>query len=157
MSEHAYYFAYGSNMNAPRLRERLVARGGALGERRHATLGGYRLTFDKVSSTQSWVGFANIVPERHSQVEGTINRLSAGALKILDEVEIVPHHYRRHYVVVRDSCSGKKIVAATYIANPQMVRPDLRPTKDYLAHLLAGMDLLSPLYGAMLKAVECWE
>ena len=152
-----YYFAYGSNMSALRLSERLVKRGEVLIERQHATLYGYRLTFDKVSSTKAWEGFANIVPDLGGRVEGTINMLSEGGLQVLDRVELVPHHYHRRYVTVHETRTEKKILAATYIANPEMIRSELRPTKEYLIHLLQAADVLSSDYAALLRKIECEE
>lgn len=152
----AYYFAYGSNMNSSRLSERLSRSGQTLMDRRHGSLAGYRLTFDKVSSLQDWVGYANIVPDATSLVEGTLNAMSPQALETLDAVELVPHHYQRVLLPVRDAASGQIVQAHTYIANPRMVRQNLKPTRDYIGHLLAAADLLPPGYLASLKQVECW-
>lgn len=152
----AYYFAYGSNMNSSRLCERLSRAGQALLGRRHGSLAGYRLTFDKVSSQQAWVGYANIVPDARSHVEGTLNAMSAQALETLDAVELVPHHYQRVLLPVRDAASGQIVQAHAYIANPRMVRQNLKPTRDYIDHLLAAADVLPPGYLAGLMQVECW-
>lgn len=64
------YFAYGSNMSAARLSERLSRFGEALIERWPGIVDGYRLTFNKVSSRQDWVGFANIEAAADCRVEG---------------------------------------------------------------------------------------
>jgi gamma-glutamylcyclotransferase len=155
MTHRICYFAYGSNMDAPRLRERLRRGDESLAERRHCILERYRLAFDKVSSKDDRIGFANIVADAKGRVEGTLNVVSARGLDILDAVELVPHHYTRDYVFVRDPASGDLIRAATYIANPRMIRPNLLPDRAYLAYLLAAADVLSPAYIAELFATKC--
>lgn len=149
------YFAYGSNMNEGRLRERLSRSGQDLLERRCAALEGYRLAFDKVSSQQGWVGFANIVPCPDGRVEGTLNAMRPAALDALDAIELVPHHYHRRRVLVRDA-TGVILPALTYVAHPDMVRANLKPTRDYIDHLLAGGDILPGEYLELLRGVECW-
>lgn len=150
------YFAYGSNMSAARLSERLSRFGEALIERWPGIVEGYRLTFNKVSSRQDWVGFANIEAAADCRVEGTLNAMSARALDALDSIELVPLHYRRAGVLVRDRATGRLTLAVTYVANPAMVRPNLRPTRDYLDHLLAAADVLPRAYLDHVRAVECW-
>ncbi len=152
-----YYFAYGSNMNATRLAERLARCGERLLERRCSTLEGYRLAFDKVSSQQDWVGYANVVPATGCRVEGTLNAMSPKAIETLDAIELVPHHYHRVRVLVRDAATGTRLAAFTYVANPGMVRPNLKPTRDYIEHLLAGADVLPGSYLDALRSVECWS
>lgn len=152
-----YYFAYGSNMNPARLAERLARCGERLLARRCGTLEGWRLAFDKVSSQQDWVGYANVVQAAGCRVEGTLNAMSPKALDALDAIELVPQHYRRARVLVRDSVTGQRLAAFTYVANPGMVRPNLKPTRDYIDHLLAGADLLPGSYLDALRSVECWN
>ncbi|QUP56933.1 gamma-glutamylcyclotransferase (plasmid) [Ralstonia syzygii] len=151
-----YYFAYGSNMSRSRLTERLSRYGEGLLERRPGVLDGYRLAFNKVSSQHDWVGFANIVPMVGARVEGTLNAMHPRALDALDAIELVPHHYRRASVLVTDAATGALVPAFTYVANPDMVRPNLKPTRDYLAHLLAADDVLPVTYLDDVRAVECW-
>ncbi len=150
------YFAYGSNMSEARLRERLARFGEVLLDRRPGIIHGYRLTFNKVSSQHDHIGFANIEPASDGEVEGTLNLMLPGALDALDSIELVPHHYRRAAVRVRDVASGRLTAAFTYVANPEMVRPNLRPTRDYLDHLLAAADVLPGAYLDRVRAVECW-
>ncbi len=152
-----YYFAYGSNMNPARLAERLSRCGEHLLERRCGTLDGWRLAFDKVSSQQDWVGYANVVQAAGCRVEGTLNAMRPKAIETLDAIELVPHHYRRVRVLVRDAGTGTRLPAFTYVANPGMVRPNLKPTRDYIAHLLAGADVLPDSYLETLRAMECWN
>jgi hypothetical protein len=41
------------------------------------------------------------------------------------------------------------------IANPAVIRPNLRPGRAYMQHLLAGRDFLSAGYYAWLCSIEC--
>lgn len=143
-------------MSGARLAERLARFGESLLDRRYATLAGWRLTFDKVSSQQDWVGYANIVAHEGGRVDGTLNTMSLRALEALDSIELVPNHYSRCEVAVTDADSGRVIPAFTYLANPAMIRSNLKPTRDYIEHLLAASDVLPAAYLDQLKCVECW-
>ena len=50
--------------------------------------------------------------------------------------------------------NGKEVEAITYIAKPSKVKDGLKPSKDYLNHLLKGCDLLSEEYCERLRR---WE
>lgn len=149
------YFAYGSNMCGTRLAERLAREGHGYSSRRHAIAQGYRLVFDKRSSVEAWVGYANIRPHSGAQVEGTLNELSQAALELLDRIELVPVHYRRTMIRVLDGWSGNLVEAHVYLAQPDVIDPHVRPTRDYVDRLLAASDLLSPDYLRTLQTVEC--
>jgi gamma-glutamylcyclotransferase len=151
-----FYFAYGSNMNVRRLTDRLRKGGETLIERRAGRLDGYKLEFNKVASGDPKVGFANIVAVKGGSIEGVLNRLRPEGLAILDTVEIVPIHYTRITVHVLDLTTQGDVKAYTYVGNPSMLRPDLRPTRDYMAHLIAGEDVLSESYTSRLREIVCW-
>lgn len=148
-----YYFAYGSNMNPQRVRERGVA----FSSREPARLPGYRLAFNKRGSTlPRGAGYANVVPDGSGAVEGALYRLEAGDLAALDECEGWPEHYRREELEV-ERADGSRVAAAVYVAQPRWTRAGLRPTREYLEHLLAGRDVLSPEYGDRLAATAVFE
>lgn len=149
------YFAYGSNMNMERLRERLGREGHQLLGRRRATLHDYRLVFNKRSSFEAGVGYANIEWSGAGLVEGTLNDMSEEALALLDRIELVPDHYRRALVHVHDWESKSAVRAWTYLAQPAMLCPKVRPTRDYIGHLLEARDVLPDHYLGSLAAVEC--
>lgn len=88
------YFAYGANMNAEVLARRLM-RESASFRRRRGVLMNHRLVFNKLSSTDPVVGYANVVACPGECVEGLLNELDDGALAQLDAIELVPHHYIR--------------------------------------------------------------
>jgi cation transport regulator ChaC len=142
----SWYFAYGSNMCARRLFEdRLKPEGVAMGERIAGRLDGWRLAFNKRARTPVGAGAGNIVMASGEVVHGTLNLLPAKGFEVLDHYEGVARgHYERRIVPVVRSDSGATVEAITYVA--LIVGQDLRPTRDYLGHLLAGRDLLPADY-----------
>jgi gamma-glutamylcyclotransferase (GGCT)/AIG2-like uncharacterized protein YtfP len=133
---------------------RRMQRDGATFQRRRAVLADHKLVFDKVSSTDPAVGYANVLPAAGHLVEGILNEFDDGALAQLDAIELVPHHYRRLPITVRDG-NGLSVSAHIYLANASWIRPGLRPLRSYLEIMLAGADLLSPDYVASLRSVPC--
>lgn len=147
-----WYFAYGSNMNRARLvDDRLGPKGVAVGERICGRLDGWRLAFNKRGRARPGAGAGNIVPAAGEQVFGTLNAMAAGGLDVLDHWEgVAGGHYERRTVPVVRTDSGATVQAVTYVA--LLVGEGLRPTREYLGHLLAGRDLLPADYWAWLKA-----
>lgn len=143
-----YYFAYGSNMNPVRMRDRGIK----FTQRLPATLHNARLNFDKRAAMPG-EGYASIVSDIDSDVEGALYRFNEKYIKILDRFEAYPYHYEKWIVEVETQ--GKKIKAITYIANPEQTDNNLLPSRDYLKHLLAGKDLLSDEYYSKLKRQKC--
>lgn len=162
----ARYFAYGSNMNPDRVRERGISFEHASSARLH----GFALAFDKTSRHHQGVGHANVIfaPERH--VEGVLYWLSSTTeIEKMDRFESTPVNYSREVVSVAVEVAELPVyekheagtvptrVAWTYFANPAVRQPDLLPPRSYLNHLLAGERFLSPEYFSMLKAWPCEE
>jgi gamma-glutamylcyclotransferase len=147
-----WYFAYGSNMNVVRLfEERLKPEGVARGERVAGRLDGWRLAFNKRARTPPGAGAGNIVPAAGELVHGTLNLLPAKGFEILDRYEgVAGSHYERRIVPVVRADTGATIEAVIYVA--LLVGDELRPTRAYLGHLLAGRDLLPDDYCARLGA-----
>ena len=146
-----WYFAYGSNMNPARVSSRGLPYESVCG----GVLDGVRLTFDKSSRLHRGSGHANLTAaEAGCCVEGVMYRLRAAAdMEIMDRFERVPINYRRDIVAV--SVGDERIEAWTYFANPAVIRPNLRPERAYLSHLLAGRPFLSQAYYAWLCATAC--
>ncbi len=142
----SWYFAYGSNMSALRLfEERLKPEGVPAGERIAGRLDGWRLAFNKQGRTPSGAGAGNIVLAPGAVVHGTLNLLPAKGFEVLDRYEgVTGGHYERRPVSVVRSDSGATVEAITYVA--LLTGEDLRPTRAYLGHLLAGRDLLPANY-----------
>jgi len=142
----SWYFAYGSNMNAFRLfEERLRPEGVAAGERIAGRLDGWRLAFNKRGRTPTGAGAANIVEAPGEVVHGTLNLLPSRGFEVLDRYEgVAGGHYERRTVAVVRGDAGVTVEAITYVA--LLTGEDLRPTRAYLSHLLAGRDLLPADY-----------
>ena len=148
----ARYFAYGSNMNPDRVRERGIQFSTAL----PATLTGVRLAFDKTSEKHPGVGHANMVYDSAGSVEGVLYLLDSGEeITKMDRFESTPRNYSREIVHV--STTRGELAAWTYFANPGVRRAGLVPPRSYLEHLLAGEPFLSTDYFAMLTSWPCEE
>jgi len=152
-----WYFAYGSNMNAVRLfDERLKPAGVAWGERVAGRLEGWRLAFNKTARGPLGTGAGNIVARAGAVVHGTLNALPEEGFSVLDRFEgVADGHYERRWVSVLRGDTGAPVQAITYVA--LKVGEGLRPTRAYLAHLLAGKDLLPADYWAGLKATPTFD
>jgi gamma-glutamylcyclotransferase len=146
------YFAYGANMSASQLARRLRRADLSAFQRRPAMLPGYRLAFNKVSSTDPAIGYANIIPDPHDTAEGVLYEMPVDCLEQLDRIELVPSHYIRSTIPVMDVRDGRYVEAHVYVANPTIVRRGLRPDPAYIKLLLEGSDLLSPSYRQRLAA-----
>ncbi|MBS0525028.1 MAG: gamma-glutamylcyclotransferase [Proteobacteria bacterium] len=118
-----------------------------MGSRIGGRLDGWRLVFNKIARTPEGAAAGNIVEAPGEVVHGTLNQMPDAGLAVLDIWEgVAAGHYRRRVVpVVR----AETVEAVTYIA--LKVGEGLRPTREYLGHLLAGKDLLPAAYWAKLK------
>lgn len=134
------YFAYGSNMNA----ERMKSRGIDFTSRVFARLDDYKLVFNKKASGGNKT-FANIESSEGSHVEGALYEFPDEQIGNLDRCEGHPYHYKREELTVLDQ-DGQSVSAMVYIAHPDKIASDLLPDRDYLDHLLQGEDLLSASY-----------
>lgn len=146
------YFAFGSNMNPERVRQR----GLVVEHAEAAALHGFRLVFDKHAREHAGTGHANVVWAPGEVVEGVLYHL-AGPDEILkmDPFENAPWSYSREVVVL--SANGGARHAWTYFANAAARRDGLVPPRSYLNHLLAGKPYLSPEYFRRLRAWPCIE
>ena len=84
MSDNVLYFAYGSNMYAPRMRERIQS----AEIQDIAVLEDYRLRFHKRGQDGS--GKCDIVKSPGHNVFGVLYAVSPGALLYLDQIEAAP-------------------------------------------------------------------
>ena len=147
-----HYFAYGSNMNPERVRERGIGFDQVL----PGTLPNMRLTFDKRSRHQAGAGHANIRFAPGEFVAGVLYRLTPPEeILRMDPFEVAPRHYGRDAVWVQTETG--KVAAWTYFANAAVIDPTLKPPRWYLQHLLAGSEFLPPAYIRRLEGVACLE
>lgn len=142
------YFAYGSNMNPARMRER----GAVFYSRERLTLHGWSLRFHKISRKSPNIGVATIVPDEEGVVEGIIYEVTMSAIANLDQFEHYPTDYDK--VTLRVSYDEVEREILTYIAHPHKTRDGLRPLRSYLEHLLEARDILSEDYYNQLTKVE---
>jgi cation transport regulator ChaC len=146
------YFAYGSNMNPERVRQR----GLQIQHVERATLAGYRLSFDKHAADHAGAGHACLCWQPDGVVEGVLYWLvDAEQINRMDVFERTPINYSRDIVEVETTAGP--LASWTYFANPAVLRPGLRPPRAYLAHLLAGRSYLSPGYFERLSGWPCAE
>ncbi|MDY0211227.1 MAG: gamma-glutamylcyclotransferase family protein [Acholeplasma sp.] len=138
------YFAYGSNMDKKRMRDR----GLNFTSREFGRLDGYKLMFNKKSQVGA---AANIVPSINDYIEGVLYDFPDNEIENLDNAEGFPKHYDRIQVTVLNS-ESVPIKATTYMAQSEYIEDGLKPNKEYLKHLLAGKDILSKEYFDKLKA-----
>ncbi|MBS0550145.1 MAG: gamma-glutamylcyclotransferase [Proteobacteria bacterium] len=153
----SWYFAYGSNMNVARLLDgRLAQKGVAMGARVGGRLDGWQLAFNKVARTPPGAGAGNIVPASKGIVHGTLNALPDAGFDVLDVWEgVAGGHYERRILPVVRADSGETVEAIAYVA--LKVGEGLKPTREYLGHLLAGRDLLPAEYEAWLAATPTFD
>ena len=89
-------------------------------------------------------------------MHGTLNQMPEAGIDVLDIWEgVAGGHYKRQTVPVVRADSGETVEAVTYIA--LKVGEGLKPTREYLSHLLAGEDLLPADYHGWLKGHVCLD
>lgn len=148
MTDKEMYFAFGSNMNPDRMRDRKAFFTARVG----AKLLDYKMTFS--FKRPDGGGSCNIRPEKDSVVHGVLYTLDAGGLDKLDVFEKVSDGwYRRERVTVENS-AGEKVNATTYIVTEQFYQEGLVPYRDYLEHCLAGKDVLPAEYYNFLESFK---
>ena len=143
------YFAYGSNMNPERMKERGII----FSKREYGILEGFRLVFNKIVSRYPREGYPNIMEDKNSKVEGILYEINDFDIEKLDYYEGYSEHYQKRTVNVKLK-DGKVISAIAYIANPKKISTGLKPSKEYLTHLIKGSDLLSLEYRNWIKNIE---
>ena len=145
-----YYFAYGSNMNAERVRKRKMAFVSALA----GTLNGFELRFNKRSVKFPGAASANVMQAAGAQAQGVLYELSeADQILMMDPFEGYPIRYDRHALPV--TTHQGDLMAWVYIANDDHIQEGLAPAQWYLDHLLAGESYLTRDYLVELQATPC--
>lgn len=145
--EAVYYFAYGSNMNPERMRER----GAHFTRIERYALRGYSLKFNKASSKEPGRGCANIVPDEKCFVEGVIYKINLEGLYNLDRHEGYPVEYDRVRLVLE--LNGSEETVKTYMAKPGKTREGLYPSRSYIEHLLTAKEYLSEDYYRFIESI----
>ena len=150
-----YYFAYGSNIDLNRMKEREVE----FVSYQRAILENYTLRFNKYSY-KTGCGVANIETKEGDYVEGVLYELEnpEEGISRLDYFEgffcenCLQNHYLRRIMKVKTN-DGREVEAYVYVANPIHVDNSLKPSLEYLRHLLSGCErkILSEEYCKRLK------
>jgi gamma-glutamylcyclotransferase len=147
------YFAYGSNM----LAERLLARCPSARSIGTARAIGFDLSFAK-RSTADGSGKAMLTASDKSgaTVHGVLFNLDTADLSNLDRLEGVGHGYRRENGFKVFAQDDQLVVAATYMADPDYVDPNLLPYDWYVNIAIADarQHRLPSSYIDMLVAVS---
>lgn len=139
------YFAYGSNLDRERMKERKCDFSSA----KSAHLKDWKLVFNKRSAKIPAMGFGNVIPAKGEIVEGILYEMDDSMIKSLDKYEGYPKHYNREKIIV--SVEGKEVEADIYIATPEWTDENVKPTQDYIDHFLAGKEFLSEKYYNFVK------
>lgn len=131
------YFAYGSNLDD----NRMISRGVNFKSKEKGILKGYRFIINKKSQKNPNIGFANIIKDENSEVEGILYGVDMGDILTLDIYEGYPNHYRREVLTV----NNEQVIV--YIANDSWTSTDeLYTTEEYKNHILEGKEFLSEKY-----------
>lgn len=149
MEQPERYFAYGSNLNAERMKERKAY----YSDRVPAKLSGYRLAF--AFNSGSGFGSATIVEDPNSIVHGALYTMEKGGLETLDFFEWVDRGGYSRVPVKVELENGEMLDCITYVAMPAFYKDGLIPSKTYLNHLLKGKDVLPSEYYSILENHEC--
>lgn len=148
MAAKETYFAFGSNMNPERMRQRKAFFTTRVG----AKLRDYKISFSFRGPNGG--GGGNITPEKGSFVFGALYSLDDGGLDKLDVFEMVALGcYRREKVTV-ETLDGETTEATTYVVTEEFYQEGLVPRRDYLHHCLAGKDILPDDYYAFLESFK---
>ena len=146
------YFAYGSNMDQDRMEERGIK----IISAKSGIAKNCNLVFNKIAFFNDFIGYANIEFEANMFVEGVIYAIEDDDVKKLDKAEGYPNHYNKWKLKI-ETQNGEIEECFTYIANPIRTRAGLKPTRDYLNHLLEGKDFLSNKYYKKLTSTICFD
>lgn len=147
-----HYFAYGSNMNSDRVRQRKMSFESASSGR----LLDYSLRFNKRSVKYPGAAAANVVASAKGVTEGVVYRLvDPVQIEMMDPYEGYPVLYRRTALPIVTKAGV--VDAWVYIANEDYVAEGLAPAQWYLNHLLAGRGYLSNSYFESLSQTKCLD
>jgi gamma-glutamylcyclotransferase len=135
------YFSYGSNMSESNLKNRGVI----FSNKQKGILRGYQFIINKKSYKDPTIGFANIIPNINSFVEGVLYDVDPSEITKLDIFEGFPKHYNKISVYVNvDGFFEESIV---YIAQKEWTSPiELKTTEEYKNKILEGKENLSEKY-----------
>lgn len=150
--DEIYYFSYGTNID-PMV---MLQRGIKYQKRMAGILYGYGLRFNKIAKKGKNIGYASIVKSPTENIEGAFYIIDKEGLKKLDIYEGYPNHYDKYIGTIKTDLMGS-VDAFVYVAQEEMTKEGLYPSKDYLSHILAGKDLFSKQYYNQLTKIKTLE
>jgi cation transport regulator ChaC len=134
VSDHVWYFAYGSNMQPATFRDR---RGITPARAAAACLSGWRLVLDKPPILPVRESMANVVEDATARVYGVAYAVTAADLAHIDLTEgVLIDNYRRVAVRVAMLDDGRVVDAFTLTSERR--DPTLLPSRRYMALLVEG-------------------
>lgn len=135
MSDQVWYFAYGSNLDPDRFRDRICD----WSERKRAILGDYRLRFSgEVTSEGGGGAIIEEAPGDH--VYGGVYRISRAQIETMDQVELgaatnPDRRGERAQLTLR--CPDGTLEVEVYVVpRPKRYRA---PSDSYLGHIVKGL------------------
>ena len=135
------YFAYGSNVNIPHVRDFLASHGvdpSLLKNPRHTILRNHCIRTNYLSVIHC-EGAATIEDVRGDFVEGVVMDVASEALDVLRIKEGWPARYHEVDVTVEIAATDAAIKAFTYVVNSHLLRvTDLPVTPQYRSLVLDG-------------------
>jgi gamma-glutamylcyclotransferase (GGCT)/AIG2-like uncharacterized protein YtfP len=145
-----YYFAYGSNMCAGRLRRRVPSAHPLF----VTQLRGHVLRFHKRSTDGSAKADAEFTGNESDSVWGVVYEIDPAQKHDLDTAEGLGDGYEEKLVQVRD-CAGQVYSAFMYFASRSHINPSLKPYSWYVRFVLEGarQHALPAAYVAAIEAV----
>jgi len=137
-----YYYAYGSNMSE----QRMIDRGLTPLNKQIGYLEEFKFLINKKSFKNPSMGFANVIPDENSTVEGVLYEVYESDIKKLDKFEGFPNHYGKEQLNIRLS-NGSYVKGVVYIANHNWTSPtELKTTNEYKNYILEGRQYISENY-----------
>lgn len=157
MSTNSWYFAFGSNMDKQRIKNRL--KDIPILDELIVEAPNYILTFDKIKNLEDKSGYANIRPKESSVIYGVGYLQPKEGFDILDKYEGYPYHYTREKVMtnaISKNNQDQKFEMIAYIGNEDNCSTTcrLKPTRDYLNHLLQRKSDQPEHYQSMLEKIQ---
>ena len=145
-------------MNPERVAERRLP---VIGSHSPARLQNFGLEFNKISRLLPGAASANIVPCFNRFVDGVLYQLvDSSSIEVMDPFENSPADYAREVVVVQllsaESNEMVSELAWTYIAKENAIQEGLKPTREYMGHLLAS-PYMSNQERSRLSKVQCLD
>ena len=125
-------------------------------KRELAILKDYKLCFNKQASRNQNEGYANLIPKEGTATEGALYEIDEKDIVKLDKFEGYPNHYIKKAIKV-ELANSNEVDALVYLARPDKIKDGLKPTKEYLNHLMEGRDLISENYNNFLQSFDTME